>query len=419
MLKVENISKKYVLDHQNHSSYMTFREAFSQFAKNIFFQSKIQGVSKSGSSRDDFWALDDISFEVKQGDRLGIIGSNGAGKSTLLKIISRITEPTKGRVSISGRVASLLEVGTGFHPELTGRENIFLNGAILGMRKREISKKFDEIVNFAEVEKFLDTPVKKYSSGMYVRLAFSVAAHLEPEILILDEVLAVGDLQFQKKCLGKMEGAAKDGKTIILVSHNMQTILSLSNRSLLLEGGKIKDFGDPYQVVSKFQSSFINSVFGQKNLDLIERYGDGRAKFKSIEIEAFDNDGVRVSSIIVGCNLEIRLTLEADEELNDVTVAVTFYDEYGLRLIDINNIIKGYSIDLVPGKLKKVIFLAKDLRLKPGIYVIGLWVGRLNECDIDGVRYSTSFRMESKRIDTLFTNAFPGIYSCDFNVSSQ
>jgi lipopolysaccharide transport system ATP-binding protein len=194
-------------------------------------------------THEEFWALKDVSFDIQQGDRVGIIGRNGAGKSTLLKILSRITEPTSGKISIKGRVASLLEVGTGFHPELSGRENIYLNGAILGMSKAEIKSKFDEIVAFAEVEKFLDTPVKRYSSGMYVRLAFAVAAHLEPEILIVDEVLAVGDVQFQKKCLGKMEEVGKEGRTILFVSHNMAMISNLCQKGILLETGKIATRG--------------------------------------------------------------------------------------------------------------------------------------------------------------------------------
>jgi lipopolysaccharide transport system ATP-binding protein len=199
--------------------------------------------------------LKDVSFEIKQGDRVGIIGRNGAGKSTLLKILSRITEPTEGRISINGRVASLLEVGTGFHPELTGRENIYLNGAILGMSRVEIKKKFDEIVAFAEVEKFLDTPVKRYSSGMYVRLAFAVAAHLEPEILIVDEVLAVGDIQFQKKCLGKMEDVGKEGRTVLFVSHNMATVTTLCRRAIWLVNGQVNSEGDA-EHITQYLSQF-------------------------------------------------------------------------------------------------------------------------------------------------------------------
>ncbi|HZG37634.1 MAG TPA: ABC transporter ATP-binding protein, partial [Nodosilinea sp.] len=215
VIRVENLGKKYIIGHQQQERYTALRDVLANKAKGMtqLFnpKSKIQNPKS-----EEFWALKDVSFEVKRGDRIGIIGRNGAGKSTLLKILSRITEPTEGRISIKGRVASLLEVGTGFHPELTGRENIFLNGAILGMSKVDIRRKFDEIVAFAEVERFLDTPVKRYSSGMYVRLAFAVAAHLEPEVLIVDEVLAVGDTAFQKKCLGKMEDVAeKEGRTVL------------------------------------------------------------------------------------------------------------------------------------------------------------------------------------------------------------
>ena len=206
-----------------------------------------------GDQIEEFWALKDVSFEVQEGEVLGIIGRNGAGKSTLLKILSRITEPTSGRVTLRGRVASLLEVGTGFHPELTGRENIFLNGAVLGMSRAEIRKKFDEIVAFAEIDKFIDTPVKRYSSGMYVRLAFAVAAHLEPEILIVDEVLAVGDAEFQKKCLGKMnEVSRRDGRTVLFVSHNMEPLLKLCDRGILLNSGQLTEIGPVSEVISAY-----------------------------------------------------------------------------------------------------------------------------------------------------------------------
>lgn len=254
VVKVENLSKVFNIRHEGKESYTALRDVMAQGAKKIF------NKKKEKPSVEEFWALKDVSFEIEQGDRVGIIGRNGAGKSTLLKILSRITEPTKGRITIDGRVASLLEVGTGFHPELTGRENIFLNGAILGMTRAEIKSKFDEIVDFAEVEKFLDTPVKRYSSGMYVRLAFAVAAHLEPEILIVDEVLAVGDAQFQKKCLGKMEDVSKDGRTILFVSHNMGTILQLCNKGLLLNKGKVESFGNINKIVDQYYNSTNESI---------------------------------------------------------------------------------------------------------------------------------------------------------------
>ncbi|NJM75681.1 MAG: ABC transporter ATP-binding protein [Acaryochloridaceae cyanobacterium RU_4_10] len=244
IISAENIGKKYIVGHQQ-QQYVALRDVVAHSVKTLSHRLNPYKPHSSLSTanttfKEEFWALKNVSFEIKQGDRVGIIGRNGAGKSTLLKILSRITEPTTGRVNLKGRVASLLEVGTGFHPELTGRENIYLNGAILGMGKVEIHHKFDEIAAFAEVEKFLDTPVKRYSSGMYVRLAFSVAAHLEPEILVVDEVLAVGDVQFQKKCLGKMEDVAEnEGRTVLFVSHNMAAIKRLCSQGILLQQGKL------------------------------------------------------------------------------------------------------------------------------------------------------------------------------------
>ena len=255
IIRVEGLGKKYSLKHQQEGrQYKALRDVIADGAKSLARPLLGKGRTTQHPSREDFWALKDVNFEIKQGDRVGIIGRNGAGKSTLLKVLSRIVEPTEGRISIKGRVASLLEVGTGFHPELTGRENIYLNGAILGMGKAEIKRKFDEIVDFAEVEKFLDTPVKRYSSGMYVRLAFAVAAHLEPEILIVDEVLAVGDAQFQQKCLGKMEDVGKEGRTVLFVSHNTSAIRSFCERCILLSNGTIKKDSESKIVLQSYIS---------------------------------------------------------------------------------------------------------------------------------------------------------------------
>lgn len=258
-IKVENLGKSYLVGHNADQAehYTALRDVIARNTKNLARKTRemLQGKAiVQGDEVEEFWALKDINFEIKQGDRVGIIGRNGAGKSTLLKILSRITEPTTGRVSINGRVASLLEVGTGFHPELTGRENIFLNGAILGMSRKEIQRKFDEIVDFAEVERFLDTPVKRYSSGMYVRLAFAVAAHLEPEILIVDEVLAVGDAEFQKKCLGKMDEISDTGRTVIFVSHNLSSIIQLTSTCIYLMNGCIKKIDKTNSVISEYTS---------------------------------------------------------------------------------------------------------------------------------------------------------------------
>src|ERR1700728_4521495 len=244
LISIDKLGKKYLIDHRSERPrYKSLRDAIANGSRAALSRFIPNGRTSPRHTVEDFWALKDVSFDVKQGEVIGIIGRNGAGKSTLLKILSRITEPTSGRVEIRGRVASLLEVGTGFHPELTGRENIFLNGSILGMARAEIKKKFDEIVAFAEVEKFLDTPVKRYSSGMYVRLAFAVAAHLEPEILIVDEVLAVGDAEFQKKCLGKMEDVSKGGRTVLFVSHNMEAVRRMCPRGIVLNQGRVEMVG--------------------------------------------------------------------------------------------------------------------------------------------------------------------------------
>src|SRR5450432_1621663 len=261
VISVENVSKRYIVGHQSvqRESYNSLRDVMAREVRN--FARKASDLARGrqivqGDDVEEFWALKDVSFKVNQGDVLGVVGRNGAGKSTLLKILSRITEPTKGRITVKGRIASLLEVGTGFHPELTGRENIFLNGAILGMTQREIRKKFDEIVAFADVDRFLDTPVKRYSSGMYVRLAFSVAAHLEPDILVVDEVLAVGDAEFQKKCLGKMRDVSqREGRTILLVSHHMSAVERLCSRVLLIDKGMLRmESADVRSVIRSYLS---------------------------------------------------------------------------------------------------------------------------------------------------------------------
>lgn len=257
IVKVKDISKKYYISHEPQASYTTLVETLSTQAREVFRKLKYR-FNKSNDFKnvsEEFWALKDVSFEIEEGDRLGIVGRNGAGKSTLLKILSRIIEPTSGQMEIRGKISSLLEVGTGFHPELTGRENIFLNGAILGMSKNEIVRKFDEIVAFAEIEKFLDTPVKRFSSGMYTRLGFAIAAHLDPHVLILDEVLAVGDSIFQTKCLKKMKELGQDGRTIIFVSHSPESVMSLCNKAIYLENGRIKEMGDVTKCIGAYDST--------------------------------------------------------------------------------------------------------------------------------------------------------------------
>ncbi len=311
-ITVEGVSKSYLLHHEQ-QQYQTLRDLMTGSARNLV--RRIAGTfqhrkEQRTESTEVFWALKDVSMQVAIGERVGIIGRNGAGKSTLLKILSRITEPTAGEIRLRGRIASLLEVGTGFHPELTGRENIFLNGAILGMSRQDIRRNFDEIVAFAEVERFLDTPVKRYSSGMYVRLAFAVAAHLEPEILIVDEVLAVGDAQFQKKCLGKMENAGREGRTVLFVSHNMQTVLSLCNRGILLNQGHVVFDGSAQQAVTQYRELGAVSQTERSWPAPEERPGNDQLRLHRVRIVA--NDPADAAHITI----RTALTIEVDYDLD-------------------------------------------------------------------------------------------------------
>ncbi|MBW4507877.1 MAG: ABC transporter ATP-binding protein [Scytonematopsis contorta HA4267-MV1] len=327
IIHVENLGKKYILDHQQQESYKTFREVISKAAKSFtdkFKPSDNKVNQLNYSKHSEFWALNDISFEIKQGEKVGIIGRNGAGKSTLLKILSRITEPTKGRVRIRGRVASLLEVGTGFHPELTGRENIFLNGSILGMTKEEIRRKFDEIVTFAEVEKFLDTPVKRYSSGMYVRLAFAVAAHLEPEILIVDEVLAVGDAQFQKKCLSKMEEVGQQGRTVLFVSHNMGMITQLCEKAIYLKQGEVIDIDEVNTVVCKYLQT---GIFNEGSIELIKDIDIVRKNKKIFisKLSIINHENIVSTEIDVRYPFYVKIEYEVTQNLTNVEISVDIF----------------------------------------------------------------------------------------------
>lgn len=327
VISVENLGKKYLLSHQTkRQSYIALRDVIAEKSNAIgrrLLHPFRSSLLDPRSSQEDFWALKDVSFEIKQGDRVGIIGRNGAGKSTLLKILSRIVEPTTGRVRIKGRVASLLEVGTGFHPELTGRENIFLNGAILGMTRNEIKKKFDEIVDFAEIEKFLDTPVKRYSSGMYVRLAFAVAAHMEPEILLVDEVLAVGDAQFQKKCLGKMEDVStKEGRTLLFVSHNMPTITSLCQVGILLESGSLINMSKTSDIVLEYYSNGGASPAAFDYTVTGKLVGDNYAKLLAGSV--VNDDDYVCTEVEITQSIKIRMKYQIDTE-EDCSCAPNFH----------------------------------------------------------------------------------------------
>ncbi|HKO61640.1 MAG TPA: ABC transporter ATP-binding protein [Pyrinomonadaceae bacterium] len=304
MIKIESVSKQYRLG-TNQLAYQTLRDRLADFTS---FRLNRRGNGNGNGNDNTIWALRDINFEVAKGEVLGIIGRNGAGKSTLLKILSRITEPTTGRIELYGRVGSLLEVGTGFHPELTGRENIFLNGVIMGMKRRELARKFDEIVAFAEISKFIDTPVKRYSSGMYVRLAFAVAAHLEPEILIVDEVLAVGDDLFQKKCLGKMATIAGEGRTVIFVSHNMPAVTNLCPRAILLDQGGVVRDGNSADVTSYYLSSGGASDADREWNDISTAPGDEIVRLRRVSV--VDENGDVCPSIDIRKKVGIRLEYE-------------------------------------------------------------------------------------------------------------
>lgn len=323
VIKVENLGKCYRIKHQQREPYVALRDVLTHKFRNLFQTRNVE--SKPLDADEDFWALKDVSFDIKAGEVVGIIGRNGAGKSTLLKILSRITDPTRGRVKLRGRVASLLEVGTGFHPELTGRENIYLNGAILGMRRAEIRKKFDEIVAFAEVDKFLDTPVKRYSSGMYVRLAFAVAAHLEPEILIVDEVLAVGDAEFQKKCLGKMQDVAKGGRTVLFVSHNMQAVSTLCTRAILLKSGMFQTEGRSIDVIHHY----LSSSEADENLKWNGDEGDDVGRLLKTWVRSTDPTGV----LHTAADFEIGIKIRLLAPVRGLILGFRIVSEYGTELV--------------------------------------------------------------------------------------
>lgn len=333
VIKVENLGKKYILSHHRKEPYFALRDVITEtmrgFGKKLF---KPKSFASLSQEQEEFWALKDVSFEIQQGEKVGIIGRNGAGKSTLLKILSRIVDPTAGRVGIKGRVASLLEVGTGFHPELTGRENIYLNGAILGMTRAEINRKFDEIVDFAEVERFLDTPVKRFSSGMYVRLAFAVSAHLEPEILIVDEVLAVGDAQFQKKCLGKMEDVSKkDGRTILFVSHSMAAVRNLCDRTVWIKDGEVHLDGDSFPVIDAYlKANTENQAIEDLTKKIESLPTDPVFKLCNVMIQ---QDGAVTNFIGNGSPLEINIRYKVYEATRGLRIYVDLYDEENNLLI--------------------------------------------------------------------------------------
>lgn len=382
VIRVESLGKKYAIHHETNDRYTALRDVMGRQAKaaatilmNPFTlagqlrKAQREMAAERSESEEEFWALKDVSFEIHRGERVGIIGSNGAGKSTLLKILSRITEPTTGRVEIRGRVASLLEVGTGFHPELTGRENIYLNGAILGMTRREICTRFDEIVNFAEVEKFLDTPVKRYSSGMYVRLAFAVAAHLEPEILVVDEVLAVGDASFQNKCLGKLEDVAnRQGRTVLFVSHQMATIQALCTKGMLLHKGSVYYDGEMAPVVNAYHELGLSPI-ARPDVSQLPRSGSGPARFTAVF--PVDEYGNEAHHFMLGNPLSFCFEITSSKQAKFLSIGFSIHDQVGQAISivysDFDNTTFCINTD---GQSRRVIAKINSPNLSPGRYTV-------------------------------------------------
>lgn len=368
IIKVEGLGKKYIISHEQRESYTALRDVISRKVKGIYKKRRLQTV------KEDFWALRDIDFEINQGEAVGIIGRNGAGKSTLLKVLSRISEPTTGRIELNGRVASLLEVGTGFHPELTGRENIFLNGAILGMSQVEIRKKFDEIVDFSGVEKFLDTPVKRYSSGMYVRLAFAVAAHLEPEILVVDEVLAVGDVEFQKKCLGKMnEVSHQEGRTVLFVSHNMRAVQDLCGKGIYLQNGKVRDIGATDAVIDLYLNTGTSQTY----------IGD-EGPIKFVEVNQIENE----------IHVLVKYKVGDEHKLEIPNFGFVVYDQLNSPIFGTNpSLLRNRSQADYYKKDGVIKIVVTSPLLLDGKYNLSFWFGVNSVYDIQYMRDALSFEV--------------------------
>lgn len=379
VITVENLSKRYLIGHQSaqRERYTALRDVIGREARNFLRKASDLVAGRQivqGDEVEDIWALKDVTFDIKKGEVVGIIGRNGAGKSTLLKVLSRITEPTYGTVKLRGRVGSLLEVGTGFHPELTGRENIYLNGAVLGMARRDIKKRFDEIVAFAEVEKFLDTPVKRFSSGMYVRLAFAVAAHLESEILILDEVLAVGDVEFQKKCLGKIGEVVSSGRAALIVSHNLQTIVSLCSRAIVMDQGTLVRDGKPDAVVS----SYLSRSLREENhvLFRIERNTEAT---DVTSVELLDESGQAKSTIGTFDFVRFRVGLNCQEVSPQGSVVLEIRSSLGFVVLKIET----HPSDIKPLSSKGDHWIdccIESLPLAPGHYLLSVGLAVYGVC---------------------------------------
>jgi len=410
VLTTEKIGKAYTIGHMRRTKRLNLRETLASNARSLAQRLRHPlSSNKELFDTEEFWALRDINLTVAPGERVGLIGRNGAGKSTLLKILSRITEPTTGRARLCGRVSALLQVGTGFHPELTGRENIFLNGAVLGMGRREIQSKFDEIVAFSEVEQFLDTPVKRYSSGMYVRLAFAVAAHLDPEILLVDEVLAVGDIDFQKKCLGRMNTVADQGRTILFVSHNMAAISRLCNRVVLLDKGRVVQEGDPETIIQAYFAQ------GEQSSGLLVLNSRNKPGAQIEEIGIANEDDQFSSSVKVHREFFLHLRFRVHEKLGQTRVAIAVLTQDGTTVFvtmhtDEN---PGEQRELLPGDYRARVRVPAHF-LNVGTYSLNVQIiGRrpgYGKAVLDRAQQALNFRVEQTGTISLEVNASrPGV----------
>jgi len=405
-IRVADLGKKYHIGARQ-PKYRTLRESMKDALQAPFRRAAklLKGQATGAAELDDvIWALRDISFEVHRGDVVGIIGRNGAGKSTLLKILSRITDPTEGFAEIAGRVGCLLEVGTGFHPELTGRENVFLNGSILGMTKREIERKFDEIVSFAEVDRFLDTPVKHYSSGMHVRLAFAVAAHLEPEILLIDEVLSVGDVGFQKKCLGKMDSIAGEGRTVLFVSHNLGAIANLCRSAMWIDEGRIAARGSADETIK----SYLESMSGDGAADAAgawRREGSGEARVKRIQM--LDTSGAPCDMFKMGDSVAVEFDVDFQRPFSEVDVAVEVKRiDTALPVLHLINADCGFELRNVDVGTRTFRVTLPNCLLYPSTYSISIWIGSREA--LDYVFDLTTFSMVASAVSRRTTRFHPG-----------
>ncbi len=387
IIEVSSVSKRYDIGRKE--SYGSLREEIMNTLASPFRR------SREGADEGFIWALRDVSFNVEEGEVLGVIGRNGAGKSTLLKILSRITEPTEGRITMRGRVASLLEVGTGFHPELTGRENIFLNGALLGMTNAEIKAKFDEIVAFSEIEKFLDTPVKRYSSGMYVRLAFAVAAHLEPEILIIDEVLAVGDAAFQKKCLGKMGDVARGGRTVLFVSHNMAAVQKLCSRAMLFDSGRILKYDETDPVVESYLKIYSEKIGGRSDLYKLQRKHGESGNIRFSECLVINSEDKVEASLKYGEPFKVGLAAISTVDYDDLSLVVGIDSVSGVRVTTSVSDEFGVVFKAAPGKPLRAFVDFSGLTLTPGIYQLSIAI-RSGRVGLDTLMNVLNFEVTSQ-----------------------